>query len=206
MNEKWIDRQDERVEIYQLCWHYYRGDLMKLTLGEWQTVAACLSSKPAIRKNEWGTKALNLLADINEQTLETFEYDYNRLFVGPNKLLASPYESSYLNIEGTVMQAETLKVRNFYYHEGLQVDMEGQMPDDHLQFELEFILYLIRFEEKKEVLHLFLKNHLLKWCETHCCKIEEHSRNPITLAFAYLLKGFLQQEKLLMEEEGAVIC
>lgn len=206
MNEKWIDRQDDRVEIYQLCWHYYRGDLMKLTLGEWQTVAAFLSSQPAIRQNEWGTKALTLLDDINEQTLETFEYDYNRLFVGPNKLLASPYESSYLNIEGKVMQAVTLNVRNFYHHEGLQVDLEGQLPDDHLLFELEFILHLMRFAEKREVLRLFLKNHPLKWYEAHCARIEENSQNTITLAFAYLLRGYLQQEKTLIEEEEADLC
>ncbi|WP_066303731.1 molecular chaperone [Bacillus sp. FJAT-29814] len=206
MNKHGIDKQQERFEIYQLLWHYYRGDLQNLTVGEWATVAAFLSSKPSLSQNDWGAKAINLLETINNQSLETFQFDYNRLFVGPNKLLASPYESSYTNIEGTVMQAETLKVRNFYYHEGLQVDREGQYPDDHLQFELEFILHLFRFEEKKDILQLFLHNHLLKWYEAHCRRIEEHSQNGLTLAFAYFLRGFLQQETMLLKQEEAALC
>ncbi|MCM3768473.1 molecular chaperone [Neobacillus niacini] len=206
MTENCNDKQQDRFELYQLLWHYYRGDLLNLTVREWATVTAFLSSKPTLSQNDWGAKAINLLETINNQSLETFPFDFNRLFVGPNKLLASPYESSYRNTEGTVMQTETLKVRNFYYHEGLQVDREGQHPDDHLQFELEFILHLIQLAEKKEILRLFLHNHLLKWYEAHCRRIEEHSQNVMTLAFAYLLRGFLQKETMLLKEEEAALC
>ena len=88
-------------------------------------------------------QALSMLENVDEHVIRTFEYDYNRLFVGPNQLLASPFESSYRNYEGNIMQQETLKVRNFYHYVGLQVADEGQFPDDHIQFELEFILHLL---------------------------------------------------------------
>ena len=194
--------QEERLFMYQLFLHYYRGDLLKLPTAEWGNLVGMIETLPTLRSNDWGSEAILQLRNVTNQTLGTFEFDFNRLFVGPNKLFASPYESSYQNFEGTVMQAETLKVRNFYYYEGLQVANEGGLPDDHIQFELEFILHLLGFEEKKETLRLFLEKHLLKWVEKHCDLIVEHSQNPITLAFGSMLKGFLLLEKRLIEGEG----
>lgn len=191
---------EERLLCYQLLWRYYRGELLKLTKIEWKMVAELLKNAPAILEHKCSTKAIELFKNIDEQAIKTFEYDYNRLFIGPNRLLASPYESSYRNYEETVMQAETLKVRNFYYHEGLQVADEGQVPDDHIQFELEFISHLLTVSkdipEKTEVLELFLDKHLLTWGEKHYVRIVEHSRNPITLAMGYVLKAILDYEKM----------
>ena len=141
-------------------------------------------------------------------TIQTFEYDYNRLFVGPNKLLASPYESSYRNFEGTVLQQETLKVRNFYHYVGLQVADEGQMPDDHIQFELEFILHVLSdptIQENDQIYKMFLEKHLLQWGFEHCERIEQHSKNTITYAIGVLFKEILQLEKMMIKG-GDVRC
>ncbi|WHY88885.1 molecular chaperone TorD family protein [Neobacillus novalis] len=194
--------QEERLFMYQLFLHYYRGDLLKLPSAEWGKLLEMLERQHSLQSNDWGRKAIQQLQNLTDQALETFEFDFNRLFVGPNKLLASPFESSYQNFEGTVMQAETLKVRRFYYYEGLQVANEGGLPDDHIQFELEFILHLLGSEDKNKVLQLFLEKHLLKWVDQHWARIEEHSQNQITLAFGYLLKGFILLEKSLIEGEG----
>ena len=145
------------------------------------------------------TQALTMLEEINETTIQTFEYDYNRLFVGPNKLLASPYESSYRNFEGTVLQQETLKVRNFYHYVGLQVADEGQMPDDHIQFELEFILHVLSdptIQEKDQIYKMFLEKHLLQWGFKHCERIEQHSQKYHYLTqLAFYLKNFYNLKK-----------
>lgn len=192
--------QEERLLCYQLLWRYYRGELLKLTKAEWKMIAELLKNQPAFSENEWTVSAIKLLMNIDEQAIQTFEYDYNRLFIGPTRLLASPYESSYRNYEETVMQGETLKVRNFYHHEGLQVAEEGHVPDDHLQFELEFVIHLLKQSnenpEKNEVLELFLDKHILAWCHKHCERIIEHSQNPITLAMGYVLKATLHFEKM----------
>jgi putative dimethyl sulfoxide reductase chaperone len=193
--------KEERMFMYQLLCHYYREELVNLSFTEWKRLVEMIITKSCLQQNEWGRKVISQFQNVTEQDLETFEYDYNRLFVGPNKLLASPYESTYLEAEGSVMQGETMKVRNFYYYEGLQVADEGTVPDDHIQFELEFMLFLADMEEKQEVLKLFLEKHLLNWCPKHCDMIVEHSQNSITLAFGYLLKGFLQLEKRLIESE-----
>lgn len=194
-------KQEEQLLCYQLFWHYYRGDLNQLTSADWIKLVQILRMQPNICLNHDVNKALMMLEEVNETTLQTFVYDYNRLFVGPHKLLASPYESSYRNFEGAVMQQETIKVRNFYYYGGLQVANEGQVPDDHIQFELEFILHLLtdsNNQEKKETYKLFLEKHLLQWGDKHCEQIQKNSRNDITFAMAVLLKGFLQLERMMM--------
>ena len=147
-------------------------------------------------------QALKMLEEVNEIMIQTFEYDYNRLFVGPNKLLASPFESSYRNYEGNVLQQETLKVRNFYHYVGLQVANEGQIPDDHIQFELEFILHVLSdstIQDHRQLYKMFLENHLMQWVFEHCEKIVENSQHPITYAMGFLLREFLQLERKMME-------
>ena len=192
--------QEARVLYYQLFCHYYRGDFNQLTLEDWLKVVQLLREDTYFIDE--AAQALTMLEEINETTIQTFEYDYNRLFVGPNKLLASPYESSYRNFEGTVLQQETLKVRNFYHYVGLQVADEGQMPDDHIQFELEFILHVLSdptIQENDQIYKMFLEKHLLQWGFKHCERIEQHSKNTITYAIGVLFKEILQLEKMMIK-------
>ena len=148
-------------------------------------------------------KSLQVLEEVKEDTIQTLEHDYNRLFVGPNKLLASPFESSYRNYEGNVLQQETLNVRNFYHYVGLQVANEGQIPDDHIQFELEFLLHVLSdpttIQDNNQIYKMFLEKHLMHWVFEHCERIVQNSQNSITYAMAVLLKEFLQLESKIME-------
>ncbi|WP_053362677.1 molecular chaperone TorD family protein [Bacillus sp. FJAT-27251] len=201
MVEPCVSREG-RMLFYQLFLHYYRGDLNQLNVGQWKELVQLLKAEPACSQNPAIQEALGKLEKMDENPLTTLLYDYNRLFIGPSILLASPYESSYENAEGSVMQGETMKVRNFYYHEGLQVAEEGTIPDDHIQFEIEFMIHLLGCkpnEEKEKVETLFLQNHLLKWGPKHCEKVEQHSQNEITLAMGLLLKGFLETERMFIK-------
>ncbi len=197
-----VMKHEEQLFYYQLFCHYYRGDLLQLTSAQWGQLVRIIKENQNTSLIDKMTESLQMLEEVNETTIQTFEYDYNRLFVGPNKLLASPYESSYRNYEGNVLQQETLNVRNFYHHVGLQVANEGQIPDDHIQFELEFILHVLSdqtIQENKHMYKMFLDKHLMQWVLKHCKKIIENSQNPITYAMAVLLKEFLQLESKLME-------
>jgi TorA maturation chaperone TorD len=190
--------QDERVFCYQLLWHYYRGDLLNRSTFEWQAIVKLLKEQEGLAQNISAKRAISLLEKTDETDVEEFMYHYNRLFVGPGRLLASPYESSYRNVEKSVMQQETLRVRNFYSHAGLQLALVGQIPDDHIQYELEFMLHLLN-SENEEVSSLFLEKHLLQWGIKHGEDILMNSTNTITQAFAHLLRGFLQLEKMMIE-------
>ncbi|WP_053365858.1 TorD/DmsD family molecular chaperone [Bacillus sp. FJAT-27245] len=195
---------EERLLYYQLFCHYYRGDLLQFGTKEWGSLVQILREYKLARINGEAEKAIQFFEEADDVDFQTFPYDYNRLFVGPNKLLASPYESSYRNVEGTVLQQETLKVRNFYHHAGLQVADEGQMPDDHIQFELELILHLLNEQangDNGQLYKMFLESHLLQWAFEHCARIVKNSTNPITRAMAILLKEFLHLEKKMIEGE-----
>lgn len=71
------------------------------------------------------------------------QVEYTRLFIGPFHIPASPYESVYRpGSGGRVMGESTIKVREMYLSEGL--DLSGSVRDlpDHLIAEMEFMSYL----------------------------------------------------------------
>jgi putative dimethyl sulfoxide reductase chaperone len=197
-----VMKLEERLLYYELFCHYYRGELHGLTSAQWVQLVQLLKSHQTTRLKDEMEQALNMLEKVDENVIQTFKYDYNRLFVGPNKLIASPFESSYRNYEGNVLQQETLKVRNFYHYVGLQVAHEGQFPDDHIQFELEFVLHVLSdstIEDQSKIYKMFLEKHLLQWVFKHCERIVQNSQHPITVAMAILLREFLQLERKIME-------
>lgn len=105
---------------------------------------------------------------------EDIEYDYNRLFVGPGKLLAPPYASAYLNGGGPLMQSDTIAARNFYLEAGIEVKEKNAVPDDALHLELEFSCYLLheaaRENDAKRQLGRYRKfylEHLGRWIGLH---------------------------------------
>ncbi|MEH7179882.1 TorD/DmsD family molecular chaperone [Neobacillus vireti] len=192
-----VMKHEERLLFYQMFCHYYRGDLLQLTREQWKQLVQIIKEQQNTSLIDEVAQSLKMLEELKENTIQTLEHDYNRLFVGPNKLLASPFESSYRNYEGNVLQQETLNVRNFYRYVGLQVANEGQVPDDHIQFELEIMLHVLSqpTTENLQIYKMFLDKHLLQWGFKHCERILQNSQNPITYAMAVILKEFLQMEK-----------
>ena len=69
--------------------------------------------------------------------------DHARLFVGPGKVIAPPYESVHRSFEGLLFDEETLAVRAWYQRFGMSAPRVGREPDDHLGLELEFLATLL---------------------------------------------------------------
>ena len=88
------------------------------------------------------------LAEMNaEEARLELEVDYNRLFVGPGRLLAPPYESFYRSEpgedgRGTICGAPMLAVKDVYKR--FNVELPDHFIDypDHIAFELEFLSLL----------------------------------------------------------------
>ena len=68
--------------------------------------------------------------------------DFARLFIGPNRLPAPPWESVYCNEERLIFDKETLQVRLLYRQFGMAVPTERNEPDDHFGLEMMFIAHL----------------------------------------------------------------
>ena len=101
---------------------------------------------------------------------------YTKLFIGPAKLPAPPWESVYATGEPLLFQESTLAVRDAYRRAGYAAAGYPHEADDHLAVELDFMATLAAdasaaFEAGDEercadllaVQRDFLREHLLTW-------------------------------------------
>ena len=206
-----LEELETRYYIYSLFKIYYKGDWLEIS-------KALQTARDHQDDHCQSTESANqqLLKKIAEMSLVMDEksiYEYNKLFVGPGKLLASPFESSYRNQLGLVMQEETLAVRNFYKKIGVEVKEKNNMPDDHLVLELECICYLLaqaaKQIEREQVqstndyiilYRIFFVEHIQPWLYEHCKDILQYGVNPFCRGMAEIFQQFLQGE----ERENAI--
>ncbi|WP_424210642.1 TorD/DmsD family molecular chaperone [Streptomyces sp. BI20] len=130
--------------------------------------------------------------------------DHNRLFVGPEALLAPPWESVHRSPEGLLFETETLQVRAWYARHGLAAPRQGREPDDHLGLELSFVAALSvraldaveagapdRARDLLAARRAFLDEHPLTWAGGFFDMIEEHARTAFHRGLAALGDGLL---------------
>ena len=65
--------------------------------------------------------------------------EYTRLFVGPGKLPAPPWEGYWLSVERRLFTRATLEVRQCYRTCGFAASGYPRVADDHLAIELDFL-------------------------------------------------------------------
>jgi DMSO reductase family type II enzyme chaperone len=144
--------------------------------------------------------ALEITQDQAEQALHTLEIEYNRLFVGPGRPQAPPYESFYRDKWGLVMGPAARDVERRYAEAGLAMAPDHHDLPDHVATELGFMAYLAmqeaeaRDEERQIWLRrerLFLRDHLSVWLPLLCRRVKEASRHPFYTALAELTEMFL---------------
>lgn len=164
-----------------------------------------------------GRKAATLLGELigREVFLPSITkadaYDYNRLFVGPQKLLAPPLESYYRNENQLPMQAETLAVREAYAAAGLELKEANKIPDDHAKFEFYFAAALLTARERCDdseqeqlvAAHYvkFLREHLLLWIFDHLQAVAKHSCAPFCREMGKVIAVFMKREEEAVSHE-----
>lgn len=140
-------------------------------------------------------------------------YDYNRLFVGPDKLQAPPYESVYTSEDRLVMQDSTRAVRRFYAAFGIVPARLNREPDDSAALELEFYSYLqartIEALQAQDVPALrefasaqqrFYNEHLAVWLPSMCRLVLANARTDYYRAAAHLTLGVLAYEPVIISD------
>ena len=147
---------------------------------------------------KWGK---NGLAD---EAFENMRADYTRLFIGPGKVLAPPWESVHSGDDRLIFQQRTLEVRAWYQRFGLEAERIHQEPDDHIGLELLFLSHLatlgiqalneqdnVRFEELLDAQREFIKKHLGAWALTWCGLVERNAQTDLYKGLAHLTHGAL---------------
>ena len=125
---------------------------------------------------------------------EGLEAEYARLFVGPGRPIAHPYES--VHREGQVMGDCTLTVRSLYTDEGLASDPD--LLPDHVAVELEFMAHLAqkeaeawgegerdRAETSLRQQESFLREHLGRWLPDFCHNVLAGEAHPLYADLAH---------------------
>lgn len=80
---------------------------------------------------------LAFVADNDD--IDAWGNDFTRLFVGPGKLLAAPWESVYVNDEPLLLVESTIDVRKAYLNQGYAPKLFPHVADDHVSLELDFM-------------------------------------------------------------------
>lgn len=165
-----------------------------------------------------GLKLLRTFCEMwDGRRINDLVQDYNRLFVGPEKLLAPPWESVYRSPDHLVFEQETLSVRRAYAQFGLQAPRQNVEPDDHIGLELAFVVHLCSLalraieqgqqETVRRVVdaqRAFLSDHLTKWANEFAVRVIENATTDYYRGVAHLLIGCLEETQTLLRHPAGV--
>lgn len=163
---------------------------------------------PFVSVNAEENAGLDQLRQFSEQwdstQLEGLRHDHARLFVGPNRLLAPPWESVYRSSEHLLFERQTFEVRQQYQRYGMETRQSNVEPDDHIGLELRFIAHLNALAlfamdkgdtnltvEAVEATGRFLTDHLLQWSPEFLGLVIKSANTVYYRAVAQLTLGCL---------------
>lgn len=136
-------------------------------------------------------------ADVAAEDIQDLEYEFNRLFIGPQPPLAPPYASVYLEKEPRLMGESTQRIARFYEALGLEVSIAG-LPADFLALELEAWLAVQTLASQStdtQKARQFLWQHLQSWLPQFTRRMRETSLSRIMAKIADLLDCWLECAK-----------
>lgn len=143
------------------------------------------------------------------ENIDALLVDYTRLFLGPTRVIAQPYESIWLTGETTLMQDSTMAVLDLYGEGGFEIDGEFRDLPDHVAAELEF-LYLLIFRELQArqsadsdaqrrfaaLRRRLIDEHLGRWIEPFTAAVRDGARSAFYRELADLTARFIQLERI----------
>jgi TorA maturation chaperone TorD len=141
---------------------------------------------------------------FSDSSAEDLMVEHARLFIGPQRVVASPYGSVYLEEGRRVMGDSTLDALQAYQEAGLHLDPDFKELPDHIAVELEFSYYLTAKALEADASHhgdeaaqrraareAFLDRHLRRWVPPFCAAICEGTAHPFYRSLAEGLKTFI---------------
>lgn len=164
------------------------------------------------------TDLIMFLRSLKNEDLRELNSDlkaeFARLFLGPNRLLAPPFESVYLSPRRRMMGDETMNVREKYKKMGMEILENENIPDDHIGLELEFMYYLCYkaleyckdnanskyIIENIKMQNQFISEHLIKWVPSFCKDIKENTNLLFFEEIANFTELFINEEKNTIED------
>ena len=157
---------------------------------------------------ETAEASLVRLKDGEARKVSLVKDEYTRLFIGPGKLDAPPWESVYATKERLLFQKTTLDVRSAYRAQGFEAQAYPSVADDHIAIELDFMASLgkraqIAYADGKMALMsqamkasaAFIDNHLGQWIDVYANALEEVSNASLYPELVNLMKAFVPLDR-----------
>lgn len=164
--------------------------LSRLTLGDCIEEAISCVARHADKKDQ--EKAVAIMGE-----------DYPKLFQIPGDGFVRPWESPYVNPEGTLFCESTLDVRTFYHDAGLRLKEERRFPDDHIAAMMDYLgrtsqrvyesyadgddvsaVTVLRTQKE------FCRRHLLTWVDEFADSVVRNDIRAYYAAFAGAMSAF----------------
>jgi TorA maturation chaperone TorD len=136
-------------------------------------------------------EALALINVDSAQELEHLLWEFTRLFIGPYRLPAPPWESVYTSPKKLMMQEAYEAVLACYREAGLEPGNPGIMAD-HVGVELNFVAALYEkkaadpenFAQYHAIAEQFTAEHLQNWIPRFTRDLEDACASPVYRALA----------------------
>jgi TorA maturation chaperone TorD len=172
----------ELSEACALLGSIYLCQPTREALAAWRTY---LDAPPGPLTQELST-AISAIDLHAEPELDELLWEYTRLFIGPYKLAAPPWESVYTSPKRLLMQEAHAQVQEAYAAAEVQMANPGVMPD-HVGAELNFMAILgdkMRSEPEREgcyreMADRFAADHLKRWLPAYTADLEMASETPL---------------------------
>lgn len=197
-----------REDIYRLlaaCYYPPTAELFE------EACCETLASLLAPVASDAAQHASEAVLAAGNSSLEALAVEHARLFVGPFRLVASPYGSIYLDDAKTVMGDSTVRVAAFYHTCGLTLAEDFHELPDHFAVELEFMSFLAFKQREAEVAgnaeeveciasrqREFLGRFLVPWLAPFTSAIITDSEAPFYKAIARCAAAFITADHAAM--------
>ncbi len=189
--------------------------LRELFFNQWteETIGSLKQKSSNLSIDMKDIRFIKLLEKLQADMLDEARWDYNRLFIGPQKPLAIPFESSYRSDENLLMREFTYQVREYYSQVGIEVEELNHFPDDFIGFEFQYLycMSLLIIESYKtgnmiEVNSLlktrkeFFDNHPKTWINKFSEDIIINSKQEVLKELGSFIQDIMKKEELFLEK------
>jgi len=163
--------------------------------------------------SEAAAKLKGVLASCSEMDHDAAKMEYTRLFLGPDQLIAPPWESCYTAKERALFQESTLQVRSWYQQYSYVPAGYPSHPDDHISLMMHFLALtterakdcltqelLCGYRSLLEGQKLFEKNHILNWMDAYCADMDKSETKLLYPQLTRAMAEFIAYDQQVISE------
>lgn len=199
---QWLD---ERKIIYSILSLFYRGEIkrgLEVLRGSSLLEGFAIYGDNNLLSEGARVVIKDLAEHWDDKEYETLiSADYQRLFIGPDKILAPLWESVYKEKDKLIFGEVELEVRRFYESIGLSV--KNSEPADSLSLELSFMAWVSSKALEDDSKNIkgymikqreFLIEHLISWISSWTEEVEKNAETNFWRGFSILTRGYVEND------------